>query len=145
MYLTGLRLPTEAEWEYAYRAGTTTAFHSYAAQPNGFNDDILLGNIAWFNGNSGQTHAVGGKLSNALGIHDMSGNVREWVNDLYGATYYSSSPAINPTGPSSDTSRRVERGGNCCNGSSFCRGSQRSDNYPSDTDFNLGFRAVRNP
>ena len=144
MSLTGLRLPTEAEWEYAYRAGTTTAFHSYAAQPNGFNDDILLGNIAWFNGNSGQTHAVGGKLSNALGIHDMSGNVREWVNDLYGATYYSSSPATNPTGPSSDTSRRVERGGYFSNNDD-CRASHRHDSNPTYVDPDTGFRVARNP
>ncbi|MSR69827.1 MAG: hypothetical protein EXS17_05725, partial [Phycisphaerales bacterium] len=111
MSLTGLRLPTEAEWEYAYRAGTTTAFHSYPAQPNGFNADTLLVNIAWYGSNSGsQTHAVGGKLANALGLHDMSGNVWEWCQDWYGSTYYASSPAANPTGPATGTSRLL-RGG----------------------------------
>ena len=135
----GLRLPTEAEWEYAYRAGTTTAFH------NASDDETTLGTIAWYAGNSsGQTHAVGGKLSNALGIHDMSGNVREWVNDLYGATYYSSSPAINPTGPSSDTSRRVERGGYFSNNND-CRASHRHDSNPTYVDPDSGFRAARNP
>ena len=81
--VTGLRLPTEAEWEYAYRAGTTTAFHSYPAQPTGFNDGSLLGNIAWFYPAAGnQTHAVGGKFANGLGLHDMAGNVWEWCQDL---------------------------------------------------------------
>ena len=136
---TGLRLPTEAEWECAYRAGTTTAFH------NASDDETTLGTIAWYAGNSsGQTHAVGGKLSNALGIHDMSGNVREWVNDLYGATYYSSSPATNPTGPSSDTSRRVERGGYFSNNDD-CRASHRHDSNPTYVDPDSGFRVARNP
>jgi formylglycine-generating enzyme required for sulfatase activity len=98
MSLTGLRLPTEAEREYAYRAGTTTAFHSYPAQPTGFNDDTLVGNIAWFYFNAGgQTHAVGGKFANGLGLHDMAGNVSEWCQDWFGP--YSSGSVTNPTGP----------------------------------------------
>ena len=150
MSLTGLRLPTEAEWEYAYRAGTTTAFHSYAlspteGQPNGFNDDTLLGNIAWYSSNSGgQTHAVGGKFANGFGLHDMSGNVWEWCQDWYGSTYYASSPLTNPTGPATGIGRLL-RGGSWYYDSSYCRGSRRNDDFPVNTLYDVGFRVVRNP
>ena len=145
MSVTGLRLPTEAEWEYAYRADTTTAFHSYPAQPNGFNDDILLGNIAWISSNSGsETHAVGGKLANGLGLHDMAGNVWEWCQDWYSNTYYASSPLTNPTGPSTG-SPRLLRGGNCVGDSYYCRGSQRTNTYPDHALYRFGFRVARNP
>ena len=150
MYLTGLRLPTEAEWEYAYRAGTSTAFHSYAlspteGQPNGFDDDTLLGNIAWYNANAGgQTHAVGGKLANALGLHDMSGNVWEWCQDWYSSTYYASSPLTNPTGPATGSSRLV-RGGNWGGYSRFCRASKRGGQTPDGDYNNYGFRVARTP
>ena len=144
MSLTGLRLPTEAEWEYAYRAGTTTAFHSYAAQPTGFNDDTLLGNIAWYSSNSGgQTHAVGGKFANGFGLHDMSGNVWEWCQDWYGP--YSSASVTNPTGPTTGTYRLLRSGG-WVGDSYSCRVSQRSDSGPDDFSGNIvGFRVVRNP
>ena len=143
MSLTGLRLPTEAEWEYAYRAGTTTAFHSYAAQPNGFNDDTLLGNIAWYSSNAGsQTHAVGGKLANGLGLHDMAGNVWEWCQDWYEP--YSSASVTNPTGPTTGTNR-VLRGGDWFNNSAFCRASMRGGLTPVTLNEEFGFRVVRNP
>jgi formylglycine-generating enzyme required for sulfatase activity len=142
----GLRLPTEAEWEYAYRAGTTTAFHSYPAQPTGFNNDNLLVNIAWYDSNSGgQTHVVGGKFANALGLHDMSGNVWEWCQDWYSDTYYGSSPLTNPTGPSTG-SVRLLRGGNWSNDIRYgCRGSQRDNYGPYVTYGSVGFRVVRTP
>ena len=142
MSLTGLRLPTEAEWEYAYRAGTTTAFHSYPAQPNGFNDDTLLENIAWFYPAAGQTHAVGGKLANGLGLHDMAGNVWEWCQDWYGP--YSSGSVTNPTGPTTG-SYRLLRGGPWGDNSSSCRASARGYTTPGDVTNTFGFRVARNP
>ena len=149
MYLTGLRLPTEAEWEYAYRAGTTTAFHSYPGYTSGTNDDTLLGNIAWYSGNNGAsgsstfgTKAVGGKFANALGLHDMSGNVYEWCQDWHGA--YSSGAQTNPTGPTSGTDHLL-RGG--CWGviSFYCRASRRDHITPGYVDVSLGFRVAKTP
>jgi len=141
MSVTGLRLPTEAEWEYAYRANTTTAFHSYPAQPTGFNNGTLLGNIAWF-WPENQTHAVGGKLANGLGLHDMSGNVWEWCQDWYGL--YSSGSVTNPTGPTTGTFR-LNRGGGWKSFDYQCRASGRDSDYPFG-DFNdVGFRVVRTP
>ena len=143
MYLTGLRLPTEAEWEFAYRSGTTAAFHSYPAQPNGFNDDTLLGNIAWFSPAAGsQTHAVGGKLANGFGLHDMAGNVWEWCQDWFGP--YSSASMTNPTGPTTGSSRLV-RGGRWGSPSKNCRASNRLSVTPDGFYSGDGFRAVRNP
>ena len=147
MSVTGLRLPTEAEWEYAYRAATTTAFHSYPAQPTGFNDETLLSNIAWNNSNSGgQTHAVGGKFANGLGLHDMSGNVWEWCQDWYDSTYYGSSPLTNPTGPTTGTGR-VLRGGNWDFYALWvCSASKRTTyGSPDYIYYRTGFRAARNP
>jgi len=142
---TGMRLPTEAEWEYAYRAGTTTAFHGYTGQLSGTNADSLLGNIAWFNQQGGfQTRVVGGKLGNGFGLHDMSGNVWEWVNDWWSSNYYSTSPSVNPQGPSSGT-HRVLRGGYWYDVSRFCRASFRGGNYPGDSGYSIGFRVARTP
>ena len=140
----GLRLPTEAEWEYAYRAGTTTAFHSYPAQPNGFNDHTLLGNIAWYGIEAGGTHAVGGKLANGLGLHDMAGNVYEWCQDWYGL--YSSASVTNPTGPATG-SYRVVRGGLWGGYSDYCRASFRYyvTASPDSINYVIGIRVVRTP
>ena len=143
MSVTGLRLPTEAEWEYAYRAGTTTAFHSFPAAPNGFNEGTFLGNIAWYNSNAGgQTHAVGGKLANGLGLHDMSGNLWEWCQDWYGP--YSSGSVTNPTGPTTGSFRLLRGGYWGDNASYYCRASVR---YPTPDYVNhgVGFRAARTP
>ena len=142
---TGLRLPSEAEWEYACRGGTTTAFHSMPGYPNGTNDDSLLGNIAWFYPAAfSTTHAVAGKAANAFGIYDMSGNVYEWCNDWYGSTYYSASPSTDPVGPSSG-SHRVRRGGFWSSYSDRCRSSYRDYQLPDSRGAFTGFRAARTP
>jgi len=146
---TGLRLPTEAEWEYAYRAGTPTAFHSMPGFPSGTNDDTQVGNIAWWGsccgGNSAsQTRPVGGKAANSLGLHDMSGNVWEWVNDWYSSTYYGSSPSTNPAGPATGT-ERVVRGGSWTDQSMDLRSSYRGSIMPGYTYMSVGFRVARAP
>ena len=111
---TGLRLPTEAEWEYAYRAGTTTAYHGFPGYLGGTSNSSLVGNIAWYQGNAGglRTHPVGSKFANGFGLHDMSGNVQEWVNDFYSPYYYMTSPQADPQGPGCCSNiTRVVRGG----------------------------------
>jgi formylglycine-generating enzyme required for sulfatase activity len=148
MAQTGMRLPTEAEWEYAYRAGTTTAFHGFTGYPNGTNNDGLVGSIGWFyyntcSGGSGcMTHPVGQKLGNGFGLHDMAGNVWEWVNDWYGS--YSSGAQTDPTGPTTG-SFRVLRGGSWNNDSNNLRASRRIYNTPGLTLNYIGCRAARSP
>ncbi len=133
----GMRLPTEAEWEYACRAGTQTPFY------NGSTDDNTVGALAWYSPNSGgQTHAVGVKAANAFGFHDMLGNVWEWVNDWYDT--YPSSAQTNPTGPVSATNR-VLRGGSWGGDTSGVRSSTRNYGSPGGTDNGLGFRVARTP
>jgi formylglycine-generating enzyme required for sulfatase activity len=142
---TGLRLPTEAEWEYAYRAGTTTAFHGWPATPSGTNADSLVGTIAWFSANAlGQTRPVGGKPANGFGLHDMAGNVWEWVNDWFGSTYYQSSPSVNPPGPASG-SGRTYRGGSFDYDTRALRASNRLGVPPTVGVYDLGFRVARTP
>ena len=142
---TGLRLPTEAEWEFACRAGTTTHFHSMPGYPNGTNDESLLGNIAWYRDNSaGETHAVGGKAANAFGMYDMSGNVLEWCNDWYRDYMYIDFGKIQPTGPMT-RSARVLRGGGWGTNSSFCRSSSRGNYAPGNRYDVFGFRVARTP
>jgi formylglycine-generating enzyme required for sulfatase activity/alpha-tubulin suppressor-like RCC1 family protein len=141
---TGMRLPTEAEWEYAYRAGTTTAFHSMPGYPSGTNSDSLLGTIAWYSSNSSsQTHAVGTKAGNGFGLHDMSGNVWEWVNDWSGT--YASGAQTDPVGPVSGSYREI-RGGGWSSDSIYCRASYRSGLSPDVYYLNfIGFRVARTP
>jgi formylglycine-generating enzyme required for sulfatase activity len=144
---TGLRLPTEAEWEYAYRASTTTAYHSFPGHPDGTNSELLAGSIAWhFNTSAGRTRLVGQKFANGFGLHDMSGNVWEWVNDWYSDIYYQTSPTTNPPGPLfSDLKMRVIRGGAWDEVEYGIRSSRRGATYPSFVSYNCGFRVARNP
>jgi formylglycine-generating enzyme required for sulfatase activity len=127
----GFRLPTEAEWEYACRAGSTTAYC--------FGDDVArLGDYAWFKDNTGYTtYPVGQKKPNAWGIHDMHGNVCEWCEDWYGD--YPSEPVTDPTGPESGAFR-VRRGG-CWNyEADASRSAFRGRSLPGYQDGRLGFR-----
>lgn len=140
---TGMRLPTEAEWERAYRAGTGTAYHSLPGYPGGTNDEVLLAEISWFLGNSaGQTRPVGQKAGNGFGLHDMSGNVWEWVSDRWGD--YSAQPQTDPAGPTTG-SDRVIRGGSWVSGPFGVRSSYRFLGAPGGTSDGLGFRVARSP
>jgi formylglycine-generating enzyme required for sulfatase activity/serine/threonine protein kinase len=131
---TGTRLPTEAEWEYACRAGTTTKYSS------GDSDSDLNG-VAWYFGNSGrQTHTVGQKAANPWGLYDMHGNVWEWCADWYADSYYQNSPGNDPTGPPSG-SARVLRGGSWYDSPGVCRSAFRNWFTPDYRNFNFfGFR-----
>ena len=103
----GFRLPTEAEWEYAYRAGSTTAFYNGGISSCS-GTDANLDKIGWYDQNSGsKTHPVGKKTANAWGLYDMAGNVWEWCHDWY--TTYPSTSVTNPVGTAG--SPRVYRGG----------------------------------
>jgi formylglycine-generating enzyme required for sulfatase activity len=135
----GFRLPTEAEWEYACRAGSTTKF------PFGLASEADLGNYAWFGVSSGdKTHPVGQRRPNRFGLHDMIGNVWEWCGDWFDRDYYKTSPATDPAGPSSPSAlTRVVRGG--CSGSPpwYCRPAHRSSLWPEKRNHPLlGFRVA---
>jgi formylglycine-generating enzyme required for sulfatase activity len=134
---TGLRLLTEAEWEFACRAGTATPFY------NGSTDDSTVGNLAWSPSNAGnETHAVGGKAPNALGFYDMLGNVYEWVNDWYGP--YSTNAQFDPSGPAKGTYHAI-RGGAWYLDMETVRSSSRIYGFPTDQFPFIGFRVGRNP
>ena len=130
------RLPTEAEWEYACRAGTTTKY-SFG------DDESELRDHAWCSENSDvQTHRVGSKKPNAWGLYDMHGNVFEWCQDRYGD--YPSGSVTDPTGPAVG-SGRVIRGGGWSYPAEDCRSADRGWDYPSIRDYGLGFRVCLSP
>ena len=130
------RLLTEAEWEYACRAGSDTRYC--------FGDDEQrLGEYAWYSSNAGsKTHPVGEKLPNAWQLYDMHGNVWEWVQDWYADDYYKRSPRENPSGPESGA-RRVYRGGGWSGGAGYCRSAYRRYWRPARRGGHLGFRLAR--
>ena len=124
-----VQLPTEAQWEYACRAGSTGA---YAGN---------LDEMAWYGSNSGsKTHPVGTKKANAWGLYDMHGNVWEWCQDWYGD--YPSGSVTDPTGPSNGSSR-VYRGGSWLNFAWICRSAFRGSLDPGLQSNDLGFRCVK--
>ncbi len=138
-----VRLPTEAEWEYSCRSGTTTRFS--------FGDslevaDFCLGSVErtdnmWFCWNSSKSNVVGQKLANPFGLCDMHGNVYEWCQDRYD-TYPTSPPVrLNPTGPTSG-SLRVIRSGGWGAYAGNCRSAQRFFGTPADRSANIGFRVL---
>jgi formylglycine-generating enzyme required for sulfatase activity len=125
------RLPTESEWEYACRAGSSRAYCFGE-------DEARLGEYAWYGANSGsKTHPVGQKAPNAWGLYDMHGNVWEWCSDWYGD--YPSGSVTDPTGASTG-SYRVIRGGSWSLGAALCRSALRNGGVPSFRSSNLGFR-----
>jgi len=130
------RLPTEAEWEYAARAGSTTRFcFGY--------EDSRLAEYAWYDVNSGiSTHSVAQKKPNAWGLYDMHGNVWEWCQDWYGD--YPSGSVTDPTGPSWG-SLRVFRGGGWDNFAKLCRSALRNRYLPDYRHNSLGFRLALSP
>jgi len=134
----GLRLPTEAEWEFACKAGTTTAFYNDSNEPS------ALATIGWVPVNaSGETHPVGGLAPNGLGFFDMVGNVWEFVSDYWGT--YSANPQTNPVGPESD-SQAIGRGGSYDTNNPPVYSATRSPTITTaDTARILGFRVARNP
>jgi formylglycine-generating enzyme required for sulfatase activity len=133
-----LVLPTEAQWEYACRAGSTTRYC--------FGDhDSGLDEYAWYAANSGKTtRPVGLKKPNVWGLYDMHGDVEEWCADRYDGSYYGKSPTDDPTGPATG-SDRVDRGGSSESPADRCRSAARGARRPGDRSDNLGFRIAQVP
>ena len=139
----GYRLPTEAEWEYACKGGTTTDFYSGRLTNGDCSQlDANLDKIGWYCGNSGDsTHEVGQKEPNKYGLYDMSGNLFEWCWDLYGT--YTSTPETDPKGTTAGT-YRVLRSGPYCYNANYSRSANRNSSFPPATRNNIiGFRVVR--
>ena len=139
----GYRLPTEAEWEYACRAGSD--------QPYSFGNADRLRQYAWYDENARErTHPTAGRKPNRWGIYGLYGNVSEWCEDVYSADYYSKSPGTDPTGPADPgvDVKRVMRGGSWKSSADMCRASFRQGQRTGNTDACFytdycGFRCVR--
>ena len=129
------RLPTEAEWEYACRAGSKSAYSFGESSKS-------LGDYAWFDGNSDRTHPVGEKKANAWGLYDMQGNAWEWCSDWYDE--YPKGAVSDPTGPK-EGSYRVIRGGGWGYEAADCRSALRVRLTPVDRNRYLGFRLALSP
>lgn len=150
---SGFRLPTEAEWEYACRAGTSTDFFwgkDYDPYPETVADSSEIDRYAVWRRNSYDkgkghpdygTHEVATKHPNAFGLYDMSGNIWEWCNDLYSADYYSISPPADPAGPTGG-SDRVNRGGSWSDSPASLRSANRHRSTPGNQFNYLGFRVL---
>ncbi len=141
----GWRLPTEAEWEYAAKAGAINDYFT----GNLVNNDCLplddnLDKIGWYCGNAGgKSNLVGQKMPNPFGVYDMNGNVWEWCWDIFSSSYYTTEAKTDPKGAESGTNHSL-RGGSWYNTSKFCRTSNRNDLNPEQKDSGIyGFRVVR--
>ena len=137
------RLPTEAQWEYACRADTTTPFNTgqtISTDQANYNNDYV-----YATGSKGvyrkKTTEVGSFSANAFGLYDMHGNVWEWCSDWYGEDYYSNSSSVDPEGPSTGE-KRVLRGGGWKNGPRYCRSANRLRRSPVSSYYDFGFRIV---
>ncbi|MFC1551920.1 SUMF1/EgtB/PvdO family nonheme iron enzyme [Candidatus Latescibacterota bacterium] len=132
----GYRLPTDAEWEYACRAGTTTKYYTG-------DEESDLARAGWYSENSGDmTHLVGLKEPNYWGLYDMHGNVREWCNDWFVVEYYDVTKTHNPIGPKSGLSH-VTRSGGHSNDADYNGATLRDKHLPGGPDPSIGFRIVR--
>jgi formylglycine-generating enzyme required for sulfatase activity len=135
---TGYRLPTSAQWEYACRAGTTTAYNT--------GEDVITNDTCWYTGNSKQRpHPVGEKLANAWGLYDMHGSIGEWCWDWYNRESYTSDPQTDPTGPADRDSNgyRVLRGGSWRGSAANVRSASRGANFANVKSNESGFRIIR--
>ena len=142
---TGYRLPTEAQWEYACRAGTTTSFNDGTDHRESLALDSVspaLDRIAWHYGNSNRmTHEVGKKVPNSWGLYDMHGNVQEWCWDWMGE--YPHEPQRDPLGPASGSDRMLRGGSWAFNGGEMLRSAFRDLGMSTLCYYDIGFRVAR--
>ncbi len=134
------RLPSEAQWEYACRVGTTGRWSFSAARDGKEAGEGLLAKYAWFGDNSGgRPHTVGGRRASPWGLYDIYGNVWQWCQDWRAMDYYANSPTDDPAGPPGG-SDRVQRGGSWDHPARNCRSGDRGGNVPGIRNHDLGFR-----